>query len=233
MGRRGLLLLLSFLIAAAGTGLVFAYVSKVDDRALKDQNPVTVLVVKKAIPEGTSVATAQSTGSFDTKEIAGAAVAPGALSDLTPIRSLVALAPLFPGEQVLQAKFGVAGSSSALAIPAGKLAVSVQLTDPARVAGFVTPGSEVAIFITTGAVPKTSTLLARVTVLAAGPTTVAPTNNTNTEALPRAILTLALSQLEAQKVIFASQSGQLYFGLLDAASKTSVGGGVNSANLFS
>lgn len=238
MGRRAVLLLLSFIVAAVGTGLVYAYVHGVDDRALKDQKPVEILVVKKAIPEGTTVAAAQASGSFDTKTVAGDSVAPGALSDLAPIRDLVALAPLFPGEQVISAKFGASGSSTALTLPPGKLAMSVQLTDPARVAGFVTPGSQVAVFVALENQQNKSdkrgiTLLPRIPVLAVGPTTAAPADTTNTEPLPKTILTLAVTQVEAQKLVLAvTQGNTLYLGLLNAQSKTGFGPGVTAANLF-
>ncbi|MGB8649212.1 MAG: Flp pilus assembly protein CpaB [Mycobacteriales bacterium] len=243
MGRRTVLLVAAFLIAAVGTGLVFAYVSNVDNRALADQNPKKVLVVKKLVGQGTSVSDAEKSGAFELKEFAASSIAPGALSDLAPVREMVTLAPLFPGEQVLQAKFGSAGSSSILAIPTGKIAVSVQLGDPARVAGFVQPGAEVAVFVTLNAALNgktaqqlTNVLLPRASVIAVGPTTITKASGNdaaNTEALPRAILTLALTQQEAQKLIFAEEQGQLYFGLLDKDSKTGRGGPVTLTNLFS
>jgi pilus assembly protein CpaB len=242
MGRRTVLLVVAFLVAALGTGLVFAYVSHVDDRALKDQQPQKVLVVKKLIAQGTPVTAAEQAGDFELKDVAASAIPIGALSDLTPVRSLVALAPLFPGEQVLQAKFGASRDNSILPIPPGKLAVSVQLSDVGRVAGFVQPGAEVAIFVTMNtAVPgqpateRTTTLLPRVPVIAVGPSTAQPaaTGTTNPEALPRAIMTLALSQADAQKVIFASTKGAIYFALLDKSSRTSKGGGATLTNLFS
>ncbi len=118
---------------------------------------------------------------------------------------------------------------SNLPIPEGKLAVSVQLADPARVAGFVAPGSEVAIFLTIeggrGADSEvTRVLLPKVQVIATGATTLVSTittaeGETQTEELPKALLTLAVSQSEAQKVVYGSQHGQMYFGLLTADSK--------------
>ena len=242
MGRRTVLLVVALLVAALGAGLVFAYVSHVDDRALKDQKPQKVLVVKKLIPQGTTVVAAEQAGDFELKDVASSSIAPGALSDLTPVRSMVALSPMFPGEQVLLAKFGASSDNTLLPIPAGKLAISVQLGDPARVAGFVTPGSEVAVFVTMNAAPtgqqpadRTATLLPRATVIAVGPSTAQPATNgaANPEALPRAIMTLALSQADAQKIIFAATKGQLYFGLLDKSSRTSKGGGATLSNLFS
>lgn len=233
MGRRTVLLVAAFLVAALGTVLVFLYVSRVDDRALKDQQPKVILVVKKYVAQGTSVEDAEKAGAFDSKKVASASIADGALSDLAAVKGQFTLAPLFPGEQVLAAKFGAAADTSDLTLPKGLLAISVQLTDPARVAGFVEPGSEVVIFASETIDPQTKdaktfdtalVLEPRVKVLAVGPTTVTRSNDTtgttNKEALPRTILTLAVSQLQAQRIILADSKGDLYFGLLNKDSKT-------------
>jgi pilus assembly protein CpaB len=222
MGRRTLLLVAALVVAALGTTMVFLYVNGVNDRALAEQKPVRVLVAKTQIAAGTPVRDAQAAAAFATKEVSASSAADGALSDLTPIVDMVALSTIFPGEQILTAKFGQPGDTSVLPIPEGKMAVSVQLGDPARVAGFVSPGSEVAIFLTIGGAGDddvTRVLLPKVQVIATGATTVVSTTTeaggtTQTEQLPKAILTLAVDQVEAQKVISASQHGQLYFGLL-------------------
>ena len=71
---------------------------------------------------------------------------------------------------------------------------------------------------------ETNVLLDRVQVIAVGPTTVSSTTTTdgqttNTEAIPTAILTLALDQEQAQKVILSTTDGAMYFALLDENSK--------------
>lgn len=243
MGRRTVLLVVAFLLAALGTGLVFSYVNSANDRALEDQKPKRVLVVKTLLAQGTTVRDAEKAGAFELKVVASASIAEGALSDLAPVRDLVALAPLFPGEQVLAAKFGAAGTASVLPIPNGKLAISVQLADPARVAGFVEPGSEVAIF-TTGSIaaaglPPTdfsAVLLPRITVLAVGPTTVTQaagsTAAANQEALPRAILTLAVTQREASQIFLAESKAELSLALLNKSSTTQKTSPVTLSNLF-
>ena len=88
------------------------------------------------------------------------------------------------------------------------MGISIQLGDPQRVAGFVKPGSEVALFTTASGVggeaeQQTTILLPRVLIAAVGPTVVAQAaaeGTGNTEAIPTAIMTLALTQEEAQKV---------------------------------
>jgi pilus assembly protein CpaB len=246
MTRRTVLLIAALIVAALGTGLVFAYVNGINDRALADQQPQVVLIAKNTIAAGTTAADAASAGDLIQKKISKDSVAPGALSDITPISDEVALAPVYEGQQIVSQMFGAQGSTSSLPIPKDNLAISVQLNDPARVAGFVEPGSNVSIFVTIGAqagssisTTTTRVLLPRVTVIAVGPTTTtsqtttnSQTGQTNTEEISRAILTLALSQKDAEKVIFAQGQGQLYFGLLTQQSKVAGGAGANSRNLF-
>jgi pilus assembly protein CpaB len=247
VGRRTLLLVAAVVIAAVGAGLVFAYAHGANNRALKNQQPVKVLVAKKLIGAGTTAAAAAQAGSFESKDVPRSAVAAGALSDITPIATEVALAPIFPGEQVLAAKFGTQGSTSALPITKGKLAVSLQLADPQRVAGFVQPGSNVAVFATvtaggasgsTGATAQqdsTRLVLPRALVIAVGPTTAVPTQGTqvSNSGVATAIITLALNQRDAEKVILAQTVGDLYLGLLTPASRVGPNGAaVTAQNLF-
>jgi Flp pilus assembly protein CpaB len=146
MGRRTILLIAAIIVAAVGTTMIFVYVNGINDRAVADQQPVEVLVAKTTIPSGTTAADAAKSGAFDLQKVAKKQVAPGALSDIEPISNEVALAPVFAGQQILSQMFGAQGSASSLPLPGSKLAISVQLNDPARVAGFVQPGSNVAIF---------------------------------------------------------------------------------------
>lgn len=247
MGRRTLLLVAAIVVAALGTVLIFAYVRNADNRAIKDQEPVKVLVAKTLIKAGTLGSEAERTGSFKLQDVPRSATIVGVLSDPRPISSLVAVSDIFPGEQIITAKFAAAGTTSILPIPPGKLAMSVQLGDPQRVAGFVQPGSDIAVFITGHPVTLTGAqagpvfdqariLLPRMSVLAVGPTTLraAPAGEGNKEALPTAILTLAADQVQAEKLMLAlHQGGTLYLGLLTADSKIVPGTIVDGRNLFS
>ncbi len=246
MGRRTILLVAAVLVAALGTTLVFLYARGADQRAAAGQELVKVLFAKSDIAVGTTGSAAAQSGALEQREVAKNSVAQGALSDITPVENQVALAPIFAGEQILQQQFGAPGSQATLPIPAGKVAVSVQLGDPERVAGFVTSGSHVAVFATVASAAGTAgaqgnltqVLLPDVLVVGVGSSTLVTTTTTsssgqqNTEQISRAILTLALNQTEATKIIYATQQGQLYFALLTADSKVSAGGGITSANLF-
>ena len=238
MSRRLVLLIVAVLLAAAGAVAVFFYVQNIENEAAADQEQVQVLVANQTIPLGQTAGQAETAGSFTLTTISADAVAPGALSSIEPVRDLTALAPIYAGEQILEQKFGVLGSAAPLPIPDGKLAVSLQLSDPARVAGFVGPGSEVAVFLTAtppeadaeGEAPQqlTTVILPRVEVIAAGQTTLVSRTTTTdegqtTEQIPLAILTVAVDQAEAQQIVQAQSQGQLYFGLLTDTSETETG----------
>ena len=95
MARRTLLLVAAVVVAAVGTALIFLYVNGVNDRAVADQSPQQVLVAKTQIAAGTTASDAAKAGAFELKTVAKNSVAPGALSDITPIsghaRSVVML----------------------------------------------------------------------------------------------------------------------------------------------
>jgi pilus assembly protein CpaB len=244
VGRRLALLIAAVLVAALGTTLVFAYVKKADDRALADQQPVTVLIAKTAISAGTRVIDAANAGSFQTKELPQSAIVPGALSSVDPVKDQVVLSPIFAGQQLLTGMFGATGAAAAetaIAIPVGQIAASFSFGDPQRVAGFVQPGSTVAVFMTltdkkNPDIRQTRVLLPKVTVIAVGPTTITPPADpakANPEAQPRAMLTLALTQAQAQRLIFANAfGGGLYLGLVNDKSVISKTNIVSDQNLF-
>ncbi|MDQ1703457.1 MAG: pilus assembly protein CpaB [Frankiaceae bacterium] len=248
MVRRLILLVVAALIAAAGTLLVFLYAHNADQRAIASTQMLRVLVAIAPVSPGTTGGDASAAGAFELKDLPKSAIADGALSSTASIDDKVALGPIVPGEQILAAKFGAKSSYSQLQIPSGKMALSVQLTDPGRVAGFVTPGAHVAVFAYikpadsgagstigtgtqgTGAAQTTlneyvQLLLKDVEVLASGPTTllnetVTTKGATQTDQIPKAILTLAVSQKDSEKLVYLVGHGDtLYFALLRDDSK--------------
>ncbi|WP_082620936.1 Flp pilus assembly protein CpaB [Nocardioides sp. Soil796] len=243
MARRSILLMAALFIAALGTAMIVMYVQGIDARATEGQELVEVLTVTDTIDAGESVKDAQSAGKFETTEVVRDDMVDGALTSTNSITNDVALGAIYPGEQIISKKFGAAGSEAALTIPDDKLAISVDLTDPARVAGFVIPGSEVAIFASgdpeaikaDGSTQKLSTytrlLVSKVQVIGVGTTTItSKTTKTKegetTEEIPRTILTLAVDQEQAEKLIFADRNGDLAFALLSEKSKVKDGPGV-------
>ena len=251
MARRSALLIAAVLIAALGTAMILLYVKGIDDRATEGQELVEVLTATETIEAGETVAAAQEAGKFDTKEVRRDDIVSGALDSTESIGDLVALGTVFPGEQIIPDRFGTMGDIENLVIPDDKMAVSVELTDSERVAGFVNPGSEVAIFGTAVAPVRrlpdgteqtlssvTRIILSRVPVIGVGTTSVGSRTTTTeegdqvTEQVPRTILTVALTQEEAEKLVLADRTLDLTFALLGDETKSDDTPGVNPVDIL-
>jgi pilus assembly protein CpaB len=239
VGRRAALLIAAVIVAAIGTSLIYLYVKSADDRAMADVTPVKVLVARSKVAAGTPVTDAAANGAFVLQSVPRSAAVSGVVPNIDPIQGKVALTTIFPGQQILRQMFGVgaAATSPFAALPKATMAVSFSFADPNRVAGFVQPGSKVAVFVTgqdkNG--DYTRILLPSAQVVAVGPTTVQPATSSgsaNKEQVPRALLTLALSQGQAEKMIFAASKGTLYLGLLTDGSQVGPSPGANERNLF-
>lgn len=241
MERRRLLILGAALVAVLGVALVLVYARGADERAEARFGGVKVWVAAERLAPGETVTAAEAAGKLTTATVARDDLLDGAVRDVDELEGQVALVPVYPGEQLIAPKFGEVGDAQAtLPIPPGKMAVSVNLTDAARVSGFLQPGSEVAVFLNGIAAdtdqPFTRLLLPRVTVLGVGSTAPVAKDTDDEEAAPEEIaptlLTIAVAQRDAQKVLYAASTGELAFALLNGDSDVAPGPGVTSENLF-
>lgn len=241
MERRRILLVAAVLVAALGTGLVVLYAHGADARAADRFDTVDVLVAVAPIGAGETVSDADAAGKLAVRPVPQDALLDGHESDVSALGDQVALVPIYPGEQLIAAKLGSASEAAApLPIPAGQMAVSVNLTDAARVSGFLAPGAQVAVFLNgtdeSSGQAFTRLLLPHVTVLGVGSaapeSAAAPDEQTEPDQLPPTLLTIAVNQRNAQKVLFASATGELAFALLDGESKVESGSAVTAQNLF-
>lgn len=227
MGRRTILLTTSVLLAGLGTLLVFLYAQSADRRASRGQTLVTVLFATATIPAGTSASQAVTKGWLEPRPVPQRYVPGTAVRNAAELGSDVAVTTLTRDMTVVRGHFGSpTGVTGQLSMPRGKMALTVELTDPERVAGLVRPQSDVAVFATVqdpGAEDErreiTGVLLPSVRVLRVGQDTLttAPQSGalprTAAEDIPKQILTLAVNATEAQKLIYAKKNGQLYLAL--------------------
>jgi pilus assembly protein CpaB len=249
MDRRRLLLILAVFVAIIGTALVFLYVQGADNRAQDQVANIQVLRATQDVAAGEKYDDALAAGKISLQEVPKnvAEGNTGYQTSADTLKGKVASVPIFTGQVIVASQFGntVQATSSALAIPPGMIAISVNLTDPDRVAGNIQNGSDVAIFVTgelktsassaggattDAGLQSTRLLLQKVTVLNVGSpqppttsTTTADDGTQTTEQLPRTLLTVAVTQKEAQKVILASKALDLTFGLLTSHSKVNLG----------
>lgn len=242
MDRRRILLVVAIIVALVGTALVFLYVRGADQRAESRFDTVEVLRATQTIEAGESVDDAAAAGKIALQPVVRDYLLPGYQTSLDSLSGQFATVTIYPGEQIVESKFGEqVKTESALTIPRGMIAVSVNLTDPARVSGFVNPGTKVAIFYTgvaEGATGISRMLLEEVEVIGVGSTTTTETTTTTaegeqtTEQLPRTLMTIAVDKEEAEKVLFGQANGELAFGLLTDQSTVNPGPGVTAGNLF-
>lgn len=273
MKRRIALVAAALVLALIGVTAVRSYVGQADARAVAGLDPVKAYVAQKPIPSGTSLSDAVAQGLATVKTWPRQTVPTDAIAQVTPpLGNLVATGTIPAGTLLVQAAFGTKRQQqqTGLPIPRGQIAVTISLSDPQRVGGFVEPGSQIAVFdtyntlaaigadghaasgnhntaagdgLSMGATKEhvTRLLLARVTVIAvgstvAGATTTAPaggsTADTKSSSNNTVLVTVALRQRDAEKLILASQTGSLYLGLLNQASQVAPSTGANNTNLF-
>jgi len=250
MDRRRILVVAATLVAVLGAALVLLYVRGADARAQARYETQRVLTAADRIEAGESFTAALQTGRIQYAEVVTADVAPGALDATSAARlaGTEALATIYPGQQVLAAEFGSHGAATSdLPIPAHHIAVSVTLSDNARVAGYIQPGARVAVFLNgtdADGAAFTRLLVPQIQVLGVGSTAaktgVDGTSSTSgdgttqapAETLPNTLITLAATQREAEKLLYAQQNGTLAMALLSGEGAVKSGPRIDSANLF-
>lgn len=242
MDRRRLLLAVAAVVAALGVALVFVYVRGAEARAAEKYDATEVLVATQKINPGESIESALENGKAALEPVSRNLLLEGATGSTKALQGKVALTTIYPNEQLIPARFGGADeveAASILPIPEGKLAISVAISDDGRLGTFLRPGAEIAVFVTlkgSGREPQVSRLLLqRVTVLGAGSATAmtqAEEGASDSSGDLQQLITLAVTQQEAQKVRFAEGAGELSAALLNGTSKVTPDAGVNSRNLF-
>jgi len=256
MDRRRLLLILAVFVAVIGTALVFLYVKGADKRANNQYDNVSVLKATSNIAAGETYDSALSAGKMSLQPVPKNQLIEGYQTTTTALKGKIASSQIYAGQQIITSQWGDGSNVSAttnLPIPKGMMAISVQLTDPDRVAGNVYAGSRIALFVsgmggpghpvqapTAGKGDETALMLPNVLVLNVGDpaqstsTTTATDGTSTTETLPKTLLTLAVTQAEAQKIILVAKTdpSHITFALLTDTSKVHKGPGTQVQQLF-
>lgn len=215
-------------LALVGAILIVVYAQGADQRALAGAQPVDVLVVKTAIPAGTPVE--DMAASLVTETVPAAGKSTSALSTLDDKTGTVAAVDLIPGEQLLAERLVTpeeAKESGAVEIPAGMQEVSFQL-EPQRIAGGrIAVGDRVGIFLsfdkgtdkanpdepaTQISIRKTLVTAVQRAPQAASTEEAEDGSNPQDTTLPEGslMLTVAVNDIDAGKIVFASEFGSLW-----------------------
>lgn len=257
MTRRILGVLLAIVLAVVGTAAVLFYVNSVQKSVAEGQTAVTVLVAKERIPAGTSGASLRSRELLEAIVMPAATVPADAMDEvLAELDELVLTHDMQPRQLLLKGMLGAATKlSGGIAVPEKMMAVSVKLAVEEEVGGFVRPGSQIAVFGTFKLADKkfktetgndnygTQLLLPRVEVLAVG--AYGRDGQTSAQAgdgeengdgeasgTVTLLVTVAVNQADAERLIHAINQGNLYLALLTDSSEVRPGVGVNNRTLL-
>lgn len=245
MTRRLLAIAVAIVLAAVGTAGVLWYAFTADSRAQDAiSNPVTVAVAAQAIPAGTSGANIKTRKLVRYEKMPKSAVPSDVLSAISAEQEkLVTTSNIAAGQLIMAANFGSATQiSTGLALAAGDMAVTVKTGAPEQVAGYVQRGSRVSIFLTYSPLDangdetkltRTRVLLPDVVVLAVGNKTSGGGNGASDGGDENLLITVSVSQAEAERLIQGANSGSLYLGLLTDSTKVNPGPGVDNRDLDS
>lgn len=249
MTRRILAVTIAIVIATLGTAGVLYYALTADARARASiHDAVTVAIATTRIPTGTTGAAIRAGNMVRLVRMPKSSVPGDALSSIdASYDTEVVTSDISMGQVLLAANFGPPSqATSGLTLPQGMMAVTVQTGAPEQVAGYVRPGSQVVIFLTyhpidgngntQSSIQRTRVLLPKVEVVAVG-TYTPPTNGqsgtsgaSQTSASGTLLLTLAVDQTSAERLVNGMSTGSLYLGLLTGSTTVTPNNGVQNTD---
>ena len=132
--KRWLPIVLAVVLAVVAAALVFFYIRGAEQRAVEQQQPVSVLVTTSTIPRGISLGDAVAGGLAESTQVPADMAPTGAIGALTPENSgLLAINNVNPGQILLATNFvAELPDISPVAIPDGLMAISISLGDVQR-----------------------------------------------------------------------------------------------------
>jgi pilus assembly protein CpaB len=243
MTRRILGVLLAIVLAVMGTTAVLLYVNRAKNSVAAGQTAVKVLIATQRIPAGTSGESIKTKALVEEIVMPAATVPADTLTSIAAeLDKLVLTHDVQPRQLLLKGMFGAATKlSGGVALPEKMLALSVKTAVEEEVGGFIRPGSQVAIFLTLGNEEKgsiTKLLLPRVETLAVGAygqdavTSSQGDAESKNKGTVTLLVTVAVSQADAEKLIHAIRIGKLYMALLTDSSEVRPGAGVDTPALL-
>ena len=202
---RGWTLALGIGAAALAAILLIAYLVQYRSSVNDSTAPSPVLVAKNLIPKGTSGTVIAEKQLFQAATLAKDDLKVGAISDPAYLNGRVAVADIFPGQQITTADLSV-GLTDALPtqLTGKQRAVAIAIGNTQGLAGYVASGDRVDIYFETGSSNGTvlGLLASNVLVMRA--------------AANGAPAILRLNSPQAQTMALASDSGTLWFLLRPA-----------------
>lgn len=252
--KRSVALMAALALAALATTALVSYVRGLENRAYQGAQTVEVLTAKADIPANTPIEVALQNGLIERTLLPRKALAVGAITSLADVQGKVASVALVKGEQLVAARFvAPEDTGTILPIPAGHQAMTLSVSVPHGVGGFIVPGNHVSLigrfdlpakkFATAGiSDPKEARfLLQDIEVLAVNQDVAArqaPATEEEANAAKQQgnelLLTLAVTPKDAERVAYAAFGGDtLWITLLPKGQGPTKTTGRNPLNIVS
>jgi Flp pilus assembly protein CpaB len=204
--------------------VLFAYLHAYRNSVHSSVTPATVLVAKNLIQKGTPGDVIGTTSQYQVASIPKGQLKAGALSDPAALKGRIALADLYPGQQLTAADFGfVAPGSLQSQITGDQRVINLSTDEQHGLIGLIGPGDHVDIFGgfnlagVGGNQPVIKLLFPNVLVLRAP------------LAGGSGIITLRAPERQAAQIMYAADNGRLWFVLRPASGAKTVNPGIINA----
>jgi pilus assembly protein CpaB len=227
MKGRGLVVFLALVMATLATVGVFLYTQNAEKTPVGEM--VAVVVSKVDIPANTNLNVLITDDQFKIIQVPKDAVVEGAVTSVDQLRDKTNSLPILAGEQIPVARIQGEGTvpGGALGIPNGHEAITVSVEAPRAVAGAIGVGDNLTVYGTFSGfktpvgkqIPTfTSVLVPLAEVLAVYQPNYGDSGTLGTSGSQRGSgtisLTLALTPVDAQRMVFTMETGRVWFGLL-------------------
>ena len=192
--------------------VLLLYLSNYRSSIRSSSAPVPVLVAKHLIPQGTAGDVLGNSGGFEPTEVPKADVKTGALSDPAVLKGRVAVADIYPGQQLTLADF----TTTALASLGSRLtgsqrAITVPVDATHGMIGTIVPGDRVDVYANLNGVIKA--IMQNVYVLAvSGGATGGGVGASN----GGSAITFRLTPVGASRMAYVSDNGKIWIVLRPA-----------------
>jgi Flp pilus assembly protein CpaB len=221
--RRGTIIL-GVAAAVLAAIVLLVYLNQYRNSVNTNAQPVSVLVAKSLIQKGTPGNIVGSTGLFQVSSIPRNQVKTGAFVDPKTLAGKVAVADVYPGQQITADDFVVGGGSLTQNLARDQRAVVVPLDSPAEVGGQIAAGDRVDVWVAFSAQgangvsrPIVREVMQDIYVMNAGGTT-------------GGSVTIRATPKQAGELIYASQNAKIWLVLRPAIASKNTKPPVISAN---
>jgi Flp pilus assembly protein CpaB len=219
--RRGTIIL-GIGAAVLAAIVLLVYLNQYRNSVNTNAGTLSVLVAKSLIQRGTPGNIVGSTGLYEIANIPRSQIKTGAFVDPKTLAGKVAVADVFPGQQLTAADFVLGTGSLTQSLARDQRAVVIPLDSPAEVGGQIAAGDHVDVWVAFSAQgangvsrPTVREVLQSIYVMNAG-----PGGGVTIRATPR----------QAGELIFASQNFKIWLVLRPAIGSTNSKPPVISAN---